>query len=160
MPFGFFSEPPPLEERFRQALSVHFQKNKEVLKKLAQTQTALSIEVPPEEHIILITYGSQDYHEGFGIITDKRVMRFKKKLEQQLTHWDIAEREIHVYPNGNFTITLWGRATMPYKNFDPTQMSNKVLDIYVKNKVDVSMPTLEAKDEFLFTLETAKMMGN
>src|SRR5215467_1752941 len=98
MPFGFSSEPQPLEERFRQALSVHFQKNKEVLKKLAQTQTALSIEVPPEENIILITYGSQDYHEGFGIITDKRVMRFKKKLEQQLTHSDIAERESHVYP--------------------------------------------------------------
>lgn len=159
MPFGFFSEPPPLQERFRQALSVHLQKDKEVIKKLAQTQTALSMEIPPEEHIILITYGTQLYYEGFGIITDKRVMRFKKKLEQQLTHWDIAERDILVFPNGNFTITLWGRAAMPYKNFEPMDMSNKVLDIYLKNKVDVSMPTLEAKDDFIFTLETAKMMG-
>lgn len=160
MPFGFFSEPPPLEERFRQALSVHFQKDKEVLKKLAQTQSALSIEIPPEENIILITYGTELYRDGFGIITDRRVMRFKKKLEQQITHSVIAEREMLVFPNGNFTIELLGRAAVPYKNFDPRDMSSKVFDTYSKNKVDVSMPTLEARDEFLRALETAKMMGN
>jgi hypothetical protein len=151
--FEFLSEPPSLEERFRHALSVHFQRDKEIHQKLARIQTALSLEIPPEENIILITYGSQLYHDGFGIITDKRVLRFNKKLEDQLTHSEIAVTETYVYPNGNFTVILIGHAAMPYKNFAIEQMSDKVLHVYMQNRVNVSMSSEEAQKDFLRTLK-------
>jgi len=156
--FDFISPPPPLDSRFKDPLALELQNKPDILGKLARIQDKLSREIPPGENILLISYGEQMWMEGFGIVTDKRVMLFNKKVEKQLPLFEIAEVESLVHPSGNFLVAIWGHKALPFKGFASDRLSEKAVLIIADNRVIVSMEDQYQQAQFLVSLKAARGM--
>jgi hypothetical protein len=151
--FDFFSKPPPLEDRFRNALSVHFREDDGIIEKLARAQSKLSQALAPDEEILLITHSRFDaFDQRFMLITNKRVFSSdfdKGKPYKQLPNPEIEEIKRSVERiTGDFSLRLVGRAAMPYAGIPFTEMGGRVQDIWLKNTIDVYAPKREILDEF------------
>jgi hypothetical protein len=137
----FLSEPQiPLEESFRHSLHEYYLNDQKVIQKLAKAQKNISAELEDGEKILFITYGTFGSFNGFGIVTNKRTMRFNNKIDEQIYHVDVGNVESRVHPNGDFFINVIGKKALPYRNFSLSQMGQKVKDIWAKYNLYLSVP--------------------
>jgi hypothetical protein len=91
---------------------------------------------------------------GFGIITNKRVLRFNYDLERQLPIEDIADVDFKVYDEYYPSIRIISKSALPYINAIGEYNGDSFK--YYENSFRLTMPRNEICQEFMASIGSLK----
>jgi hypothetical protein len=164
---GIFSSapPPPLNDVVEDALSAAFRVNVvgkkayEIgVRKLADAQAALLASLEPGERLQVIVPCLKDhtYYQDLAVLTQKRVLRFKKQIDQQMALGYVAGHHAGVHPNGYVLLEIKGRNYVPYS----TGLGKKAFDEYLRNSLSFYIPAVETAQHFVALLDGIRTNPN